>query len=279
MARKRAITRKTRPDQQLLVADKADLLNRIGAAYEELRSFNATVDMVPAIGSADKGAITEYKDIRAYIVYRRPVDIRLIGLYPVVRSKAFDMVSDGRDFKVYLPGKNRFVMGRNDLAAKSKNRMENLRPQHFLDAVVIRPVHTEDGWTILGNITDEETAVYLLQVVTRGKRPEDLRLTRQLWFDRATLEPVRQILFDEAGNIATDVRYKEWRRFDDIRFPRLIELNRPQDEYGVVITVLKMDVNEPLDDAKFALDQPAGVTVQVLGESRDGNPAGGSGKP
>ena len=42
-----------------------------------------------------------------------------IGLFPVVRNKAFDMVSDGTSFKLYLPAKNRFVVGRSLIATTS----------------------------------------------------------------------------------------------------------------------------------------------------------------
>ncbi len=62
-------------------------------------------------------------------------DIRYHRLYPVVRNKAFDMVSNGKDFRLYLPSSNRFVTGSNQLIANSKNKIENLRPQHFLEAL------------------------------------------------------------------------------------------------------------------------------------------------
>ena len=96
--------------------------------------------MVPALGTAEKSKITEYKDVRAYILFRKPADIRLIGLYPVVRNKAFDMVSNGTDFKLYVPATNRFLVGTNEIEQPSTNKLENLRPQHFLDAMMVRPV-------------------------------------------------------------------------------------------------------------------------------------------
>ena len=97
--------------QTLLVADRDTLLGVISRQYAAVRDFNATVDMVPAQGSAEKNHITEYKDVRAFILFRQAADIRIIGLLPVVRNKAFDMVSNGADFKLYLPSKNRFFRG------------------------------------------------------------------------------------------------------------------------------------------------------------------------
>src|SRR3954447_18274491 len=101
LVRRRSITRKGgAPPQTLLTADKESLIKEIAEQYAAIQSFNATVDLVPALGSANKGRITEYKDVRAYILFRKPADIRIIGLYPVVRNKAFDMVSDGSQFRL-----------------------------------------------------------------------------------------------------------------------------------------------------------------------------------
>ena len=86
---------RSKTQQQLLVADRQTLIDSIVRQYEAVHDFNATVDMVPALGTAEKSKITEYKDVRAFILFRKPADIRLIGLYPVVRNKAFDMVSNG----------------------------------------------------------------------------------------------------------------------------------------------------------------------------------------
>src|SRR5258707_11650759 len=96
LSRRRDIPRvKSTEPQTLLTADKASLLSRIAVEYESITSFNATVDMVPAVGSVNKGKITEYKDVRAFILFRKPAHIRIVGLYPVVRNKAFDMSSNG----------------------------------------------------------------------------------------------------------------------------------------------------------------------------------------
>lgn len=132
LARRRVITRKGgRPNQALLTVNKQVLIAEIFERYQAIQTLNATVDMVPALGTANKGKITEYKDIRGYIIFKKPSQIRIIGLYPVVRNKAFDMVSNGAQFKLYLPSKNRFVEGRNDQPASSQNKLENLRPEHF----------------------------------------------------------------------------------------------------------------------------------------------------
>jgi outer membrane lipoprotein-sorting protein len=275
LERRRAFVRSGgKPTQPLLVADRSTLVDIITRQYAAIRDFNATVDMVPALGSAEKSKITEYKDVRAFILFRKPGDIRVIGLYPVVRNKAFDMVSDGANFKLYVPARNRFLVGRNEVDQPSPNKLENLRPQHFLEALLVRPVDADRDKLLLENFTDEDNAFYVLHVV-RVNGGGELQLARTIWFNRYNLTLSRQLIFDAAGNILTDARYTDWRRYDNVPFPKHIEIDRPHDEYAVVIDLVKMDINKGVSDDKFVLDQPEGTTLQVVGQA----PAAASAQP
>jgi hypothetical protein len=268
LARRRAITRRgagAAKQPTLLVANQETLANEITRQYDAVHDFNATVDMIPALGTAKKNRITEYKDVRAYILFRKPDNIRLIGLYPVVRNTAFDMASTGPTFNLYVPSKNRFLTGRNEIVQPSPNKLENLRPTHFLDALMVRPVDKNTDRLLLENLTDEDEATYILHVV-REPRPGVLQLTRTIWFNRLDLSLARQLILDDSGNILTDARYSEWRAYDNVRFPKHVEINRPRDEYGVVIDVVKMDINKGVSDDKFVLNQPEGSVRQVVGE-------------
>ncbi|MFY9728751.1 MAG: hypothetical protein WAJ87_24845 [Bryobacteraceae bacterium] len=265
VVRRRLIVRKgSNAAQPLLVADKEALLEAISRQYRSVHDFSATVDMVPALGSAEKSKITEYKDVRAYILFRKPAFIRIIGLYPVVRNKAFDMTSDGARFELYIPSRDEFIEGNNELTQPSKNKLENLRPQHFVDALLVRPVDQAVDLVALENFTDEAVANYILLVFHEEKGA--LQLRRSIWFNRVNLEIVRQLIFDVAGNILTDARYSEWHAYDKVPFPKHVEINRPQDEYGVVIDIVKMELNKGVTDDKFVLEQPAGTKLRVLGQ-------------
>jgi Domain of unknown function (DUF4292) len=265
-ARRRLIARKGASNTQpLLTADRQTLLDSVVRQFEAVRDFNAEVDMVPALGTAEKSKITEYKDVRAYILFRRPSDIRLIGLYPVVRTKAFDMVSNGLDFKLYVPSRNRFLVGRNEIEQPSPNKLENLRPQHFLDAMMVQPVDLKTEKVLLMNLTDEDNAFYIIPVVHENANGQ-LQLSRSIWFNRYNLSIARQFIFDATGNILTDARYSDWKPYDNVPFPKHIEINRPKDEYAVVIDVVKMDINKGVSQEKFALAQPEGSTLQVVGQ-------------
>ncbi len=258
--------------QPLLTADKAALIDVIAREYNAIHDFSATVDMTPALGSAEKNKITEYKDVRGYILFRKPAEIRIIGLFPVVRSKAFDMVSNGPDFKLYIPSKNRFIMGKNAIEKPSPNKLENLRPEHFLEALMVRPIAPTDK-VLMENFTDEDNAFYILHEV-RENGGGQLTLSRTIWFSRLNLMMSRQLVFDDSGNILTDARYDKWQPYDNVPFPKHIEINRPRDEYGVVIDVVKMDINKGVTDDKFVLTQPEGSTLQVVGQEAPVAPPG-----
>src|SRR5450755_4816471 len=210
LARRRLIARKgASTTQTLLTADRQTLLDSVTRQFDAVRDFNAEVDMFTALGTAEKSKITEYKEVRAYILFRGPADIRLIGLYPVVRTKAFDMASNGLDFKLYIPSRNRFVVGRNEIEELSPNKIENLRPQHFLDALRVRPVDLKTEKVLLMNLTDEDNAFYIIPVVHENAGGQ-LQLSRSIWFNRYNLTIARQFIFDVTGNILTDARYSDW---------------------------------------------------------------------
>jgi outer membrane lipoprotein-sorting protein len=265
LVRHRVITRQGKSQQvALLTADKASLLNRIAVQYESIRSLNATVDMVPAVGSVNKGKITEYKDVRAFILFRKPSDIHLIGLYPVVRNKAFDMVSDGKGFRLYIPSQNRFLTGANEIVTPSPNRLENLRPNVFLQALLVHPLDPTAETAVLEDFTDEDNADYIVQILRKNSVGE-LELVRNVWFDRMSLRIVRLQFFDPAGALTMDVRYAIWKNFNAVPFPTKIDINRAKDEYGILMTLIKVEINQPISDDKFVLEQPEGSERRILG--------------
>jgi len=272
VVRRRLISRRgaANPAQKLQVADETSLLEAVRRQYDAIRDFTATVDMVPALGSAEKSKITEYKDVRGYIIFRKPAALRMIGLYPVVRSKAFDMASTGSGFRLYIPSKSTFITGPNDVIQPAANKLENLRPQHFLDALLVKPVDSGVDKVLMENLTDEDEAFYILHIVRATS--SQFSLLRTIWFNRVNLQLERQITFDGKGNILTDARYSEWKPYDNVPFPKHIEINRPQDEYGVVLDIVKMDINKGVTDDKFVLEQPDGTKLRVIGGPPSGTP-------
>src|SRR3954469_18588142 len=124
-------------------ASKEELIEAINREAAKIQTLNATVDISPAVGGSKKGKVTEYQEIRGYILVRKPAMLRMIGLFPIVRNRAFDMVSDGQTFRVYIPVKNRFITGRNDVVHPSASALENIRPQHIFDALLVHEIDSK----------------------------------------------------------------------------------------------------------------------------------------
>jgi len=249
----------------LRTASRDELNTRISNLYNAIMSFQATVDMTPSIGSVYTASITEIKDVRAHVLFRKPNEIRILGQYPVVRTTAFDMVSNGVDFKVHLVAKNLFVEGANSAPANSKNKLENLRPEAFLSSMLIRPADTASEIPWLIDQTDEDNAIYILYFAKIGPNREFLGLPRAVWFDRIDLSIVRQTAYDMDGALISDTRYSKWQPYNGVMFPAHIDINRPKDGYGVVLDVVDMKMNTSLTDEQFVLNRPEGSTLQLIG--------------
>ena len=265
-------------------ATQQELIDYVNREAAKVRSMQATVDIDTTVGGAKKGKVTDYEEIRGYVLARKPSMLRMIGLLPVVRNTAFDMVSDGQDFKLWIPSKNRFLVGRNDQAdAEGKQSIENLRPQHIYDALLLREVDPGKEIAVLENeeelVRDKqgrqvEQGAYHLDVIRKGER--GWFLSRKIVFSRTDLLPHRQLVYDDFGNLATDARYENYKDYDGIQFPSQIEIERPREEYDIVLHMVKLQLNGTLTDEQFALAQPPGADVKHLGEPAVKAPGGTS---
>src|SRR5437588_6623231 len=133
-------------------ATKQQLIAYVNSQAAKIQTMQATVDIATSVGGAKKGKVTEYQEIRGYVLARKPAMLRMIGLLPIVRNRAFDMVSDGQQFKVWIPTKNRFVVGKNDVVTPNPAQpLENLRPQIIYDALLLREIDPQDETAVLEN--------------------------------------------------------------------------------------------------------------------------------
>ena len=129
---------RTRPVEEtyskapLQESSQSALIDSINQQARTIQSLQATVDIDTSVGGAKKGHVTDYKEIRGYVLARKPAMLHMIGLLPIVRTTAFDMVSDGQQFSLWIPPKNRFVVGRNDVQTHNADQpMESIRPQEI----------------------------------------------------------------------------------------------------------------------------------------------------
>jgi outer membrane lipoprotein-sorting protein len=193
------------------------------------------------------------------------------------------MVSDGREFKLWIPPQNKFVLGTNSQEPQPGKRLENMRPQHIYDALLLREI-AADEIAVLENgyetVLDEkkhrvDQPDYELAVIRRGAN--GWFLSRKISFSRTDLLPHRQMIYDQQGNVVTDARYDQYRDHDGVEFPDTIEIERPQEDYDITLSMVKLELNRSLKDDQFALEQPAGAEVVRLGPNNTHGNTGSDG--
>lgn len=273
VTRTRVVEQRQVNTSNLLTATLPQLVERINADAAKMRSLSATVEIATSVGGAKKGQVTDIEEIKGYILEEKPDMLHVIGLLPVLHSKAFDMVSDGKTFKLSIPPLNKFIVGPADEPAEpSKNTILNLRPHVFFDSLLlheIRPdeiVVLEQSTEVVQDSRNKKKSWqipdYIVHVIER--QGDWWRLERRIVFERTDLGPHRQLIYDQNGAVETEAVYDNFQDFSGVNFPARITINRPKEEYTIVLTIEKLEVNKPLTADQFALPQPPGVQVTTL---------------
>lgn len=259
-----------------LVSNEEKLLADYNNQARAVQSLQATVDLIPSTGTTYSGVIEEYHDVQGFILAQRPATVRVIGQAPVVAKNIFDMVSNGEEFRIYIPSKNTFLVGPTALIRPSNKPIENLRPQHIVEAL-FWPELTPSTKVLFEEFDLDSGRYYILTVLREGQGGK-LEIDRQIWYDRADLKVSRIQLFGSGGQLDSDIEYSDWQPVPttpgtntapvtaQINYPRDIHIWRPQDDYKLEILILKLTLNEPISPDRFELAQPAGTELLHVGE-------------
>ena len=68
----------------LKAATQAELIEYLNSQAARIKSLQATVDIDTSVGGVKKGKVTDYQQIRGYILLRKPAMLRMIGLMPIL---------------------------------------------------------------------------------------------------------------------------------------------------------------------------------------------------
>ncbi|MDQ3130316.1 MAG: hypothetical protein M3Q99_06095 [Acidobacteriota bacterium] len=260
-------------------AAQSELLGEINR-FAAVKSMRAKMDWKFEDNSyAEVGLAEKYKTADGEVVVQRPANILLKIQIPIIKTDVVQMTSDGSKFRVAIledgaGGKyKKFVSGTNeadysalqeqvknlDLNGKAMqqnvNAFSNLRPQHFTDAILVRPVDTENNAYVQSTILEEEEDVAKakkspLRKVLRGyylldelKKNADgsLQIQRRFWFDRVGgIRLARQQIFDAKGEIDSDITYGNTGSLTEsgeyANLPLQIVVTRPKEKYKMSLT-------------------------------------------
>jgi hypothetical protein len=268
---------------KLLKAENAPQDQLLGEVnrFSRVNSMRAKMDLKFEDNSfAEMGIAEKYKTADGEVVVQRPGKILLKVQVPIIKTDVAQMTSDGEKFRVAIledggTGKyKKFVTGTNsaDYAALQKevdkiengdakmlkqnvNAFANLRPQHFTEAMLLRPVDTTANVYVQSEIFQEEFDInaqkksplrwvlrpyYLLDEIHKGA-DGNMRVSRRFWFDRVGgVRLARQQIFDARGSVESDIIYgREGDLADSADYKNLplrIEVTRPKEKYKMSLT-------------------------------------------
>lgn len=276
------IVKKESSTPALLKTDTASqqkLLDEINR-FARVGSMRAKMDLRFEDNSfAEFGNKEVYRNADGEIVVQRPGMILLKVQVPVFKTDVAQMTSDGKSFRVAIlndggSGKyKKFVKGTNDAdysrlqqtlnsasAGNGKelkenvNAFANLRPQHFTDALLVRPTEAVNVYTqsAIHQIEDDPTVrsksplrrvmrgYYLLDEYAK-QTDGSLKITRRFWFDRVGgIRLARQQIFDVNGEVESDIVYGREGNLTDTgnynALPLEIQVTRPKEKYSMKLT-------------------------------------------
>ncbi len=287
-----AVSRKTvvkpsGPPVALQNASKQQLIESYDHQAQSITSMDAAVSMVLTAGSAYTGVIEQYHEVSGFILAQKPADVRVIGQVPVVGTDIFDMVSNGETFDIFIPSKNKFIVGPAQLERPSAKPIENLRPQHLTGALFWNEI-PPDNPVLVEQVSQGPSSFYVLTVIhrvgpaTATAAEANWEIAQKIWFDRVTLSVARIETYDAGGQLASDVDYSNWDNFGAERYPREISVNRPASGYKLDIHITRLTLNLAIVPDRFVLKQPAGTELVRVGKANsearasDAHSAGGA---
>ncbi|MEO6588721.1 MAG: hypothetical protein ABIP06_05285 [Pyrinomonadaceae bacterium] len=254
---------------------------------------------------AEVGLAEKYKTADGEVVVQRPSNILLKVQIPIVKSDIVQMASNGEKFCVAIlndggSGKyKKFVCGTNNAdyaplqqevekingdakeLKQNVNAFANLRPQHFTEAVLVRPIDKEKFSYLMTTITQEEfdlsvkkksplkwvlRGYYLLDEIRKNDNG-DLVIARRFWFDRVgSVRLARQQIFDAKGEIESDIVYGQEGNLTATneynQLPLRIVVTRPKEKYKMSLTYQSpedVSIGKTYPDKAFLLENTFGL--------------------
>ena len=188
-------------------------------------------------------------------------------------------------------------MGTAAVTKPAANPLENIRPELFLDAILIHNI-AGDGIVSLTNSSVTtmdtknkqliETPQYDLTVLDPGssnkaqgkdpskgpskdpgqdpgQAPVQVFLARRvIKFSRVDLLPAEQDIYNKDGDMETQITYGPYQTYNGTPYPSTITIERPLEEFRLAVTVHEVKFNLSLPDGQFEQKVPSGYKVEKL---------------
>jgi hypothetical protein len=245
-----------------------DLVRQLNQRWEAIKTLTAKVEFRASVSKSEEGVTTDYPSVEGHILMRKPESLRVVG--QLIGVKVFDMASNGDCFTLLIPHYDKAIKGCGPAKVKSKNTWENLRPDFFFDAMLVRGLAPDDEYYVTSDsITVEDAArkhlftvpEYKLYIVHRMPDSQQLKPLRVVYLHRDDLQPYQQDIYDADGNLETQVLYDAYQDFEGGKFPSTVTIKRPIDDIQIVLSIDRVTENQTLPDDQFVVPIPEGDKI------------------
>lgn len=253
-------------------ATPQQLVAQLNKQWNALQNLTATVQIQATELKSAEGLEKDFPNVRGYIIISKPQLLRVLAQdFGIV---IFDMASNGDQFTLVIPPKSMAIHGSNTVTEKSTNPLENLRPDFFFDAIVVRGLDPDESFMVSADSeTIEDPAKkhlyfepeYVLSVMRRAPGETNQFIpVRQVTFHRDDLRPYEQDLYDAQGTLTTVITYGPYAKFDAGMYPSRVTIKRPMEGIELTITVERVQENVNLPADEFEVKIPSGTKIKVL---------------
>lgn len=266
----------------VLGASPQELVAQVDKRWNDFQNLAATVDIQATLLKQQQGLATDYPNIRGYIIMQKPASLRVVGQLGLVGVRLFDMASDGKRFTLLIPPQSKAIEGSNSVVKKSANQFENMRPGFFFDAMIVRGLEPDDYYARISDTETIEDAAnkhlvlmpeYVLSITQHASNGSKVdKPVRVITFHRDDLLPSNQDLYDNQGNLESQVSYSNYKDFGGTQYPTKVVIKRPLEGIQLVLTVEKVVTNQRLPEGEFTVQIPEGTKVQHLDQPETAQP-------
>jgi outer membrane lipoprotein-sorting protein len=245
-----------------------ELVEQLNKRWDAINTLTAKVEFLASV--TKEGTATDFPSVEGHILMRKPGSLRVYGR--LVAFSVFDMASDGNCFTLSMPHDDKVIKGCGPAKVKSKNTWENLRPNFFFDAMLVRGLESDDHYSVTSetSMVEDPAKKHLFSVpeyvlhITRYKTGSQKELTeRVVYFHRDDLLPSEQDIYDADGTLETQVLYANYQDFGSGTFPSTVTIKRLPEGIQIMLTVEDVHENQTLPDDQFVIDIPKGSKIEV----------------
>ena len=252
-----------------------EILQLLAVRSQAVKSLKAArVVFQPSAGARKKNEISDLRlPIDGYLLVNRPHEMHIHLSAPVLNTTLAEMVSDGREYKLWSPTSNSFYVGKADESiqiGKLDLQLPSPRDMAMAMFVDISPYLGNPGKYRLVQTEAVETphSYYVVSVVDIESDSVEAQARQEIWIDRTSMEITRQVLYGKEGAILTVAEFSGFPSSGEVVFPKSVTIHRPVEDVDLKITFVNAEPNADLPGEDFQLSQPEGSQlIQLQGSA------------